>query len=36
VDGLDVLAKIEAVPVNGETPLDRIDVTRVRVVPPAP
>jgi cyclophilin family peptidyl-prolyl cis-trans isomerase len=36
VDGLDVLARIEAVPVNGETPLDRIDVTRVRVVPPAP
>ena len=31
-DGLDVLDKIEAVPVNGETPVTRIDVTRVRVV----
>lgn len=34
VDGLDVLEKIEAVPVEGETPVDRIDVTRVRVVRP--
>ncbi|MBI3049358.1 MAG: peptidylprolyl isomerase [Acidobacteria bacterium] len=33
VDGLDVLGKIEAVPVNGETPVDRIEVTRVRVLP---
>jgi peptidyl-prolyl cis-trans isomerase B (cyclophilin B) len=32
VDGLDVLAKIEAVPVNGETPVDRIEVTRIRVI----
>jgi peptidyl-prolyl cis-trans isomerase B (cyclophilin B) len=32
VDGLDVLAKIEAVPVNGETPIDRIEVTRVRLI----
>jgi peptidyl-prolyl cis-trans isomerase B (cyclophilin B) len=31
-DGLDVLDKIEAVPVNGETPVTRIDVTRIRVV----
>ena len=36
VDGLDVLAKIEAVSVNGETPVDRIEVSRVRVVPPGP
>lgn len=36
VDGLDVLDKIEAVPVNGETPVTRIDVTRVRVLSPAP
>ena len=34
VEGLDVLEKIEAVPVNGETPVDRIEVTRVRVVKP--
>ena len=33
VDGLDVLEKIEAVPVNGETPVDRVEVTRVRVLP---
>jgi peptidyl-prolyl cis-trans isomerase B (cyclophilin B) len=34
VEGLDVLDKIEAVAVNGETPLDRIEVIRVRVVGP--
>jgi peptidyl-prolyl cis-trans isomerase B (cyclophilin B) len=34
VEGLDVLEKIEAVPVNGETPVDRIEVSRVRVVRP--
>jgi peptidyl-prolyl cis-trans isomerase B (cyclophilin B) len=32
VEGLDVLDKLEAVPVNGETPVDRIEVSRVRVV----
>jgi peptidyl-prolyl cis-trans isomerase B (cyclophilin B) len=32
VDGLDVIAKIEAAPVNGETPVDRIEVIRARVV----
>lgn len=32
VEGLDVVAKIEAVPVNGETPVTRVDVARVRVV----
>ena len=31
VEGLDVVEKIEAVPVNGETPVTRIDVTRVTV-----
>ena len=36
VEGLDVVEKIEAVPVNGEAPVTRIEVTRVRVVPPAP
>jgi peptidyl-prolyl cis-trans isomerase B (cyclophilin B) len=34
VEGLDVLDRIEASPVNGETPVDRIEVTRVRVVRP--
>jgi peptidyl-prolyl cis-trans isomerase B (cyclophilin B) len=34
IDGLDVLDAIEKVPVDGETPIDRIDVTRVRVVEP--
>lgn len=34
VEGLDVVDKIEAVPVNGETPVTRIEVTRVRVVTP--
>ena len=34
IDGLDVLERIEAVPVNGETPVERVDVTRVRVVRP--
>ena len=31
VSGLDVVEKIEAQPVNGETPVARIEVTRVRV-----
>ena len=34
VDGLEVVERIEAVPVNGETPLTRVDVTRVRLVAP--
>jgi cyclophilin family peptidyl-prolyl cis-trans isomerase len=33
VEGLDVIEKIEAVPLNGETPVTRIEVSRVRVVP---
>jgi hypothetical protein len=32
VEGQDVIDKIEAVPVNGEAPVTRIEVTRVRVV----
>ena len=32
VEGLDVLDKIEAVPVNGETPVTRIEVSRIRIV----
>ncbi len=34
VDGLDVAKAIEAVPVNGETPLQEVMLTRVRVVKP--
>jgi peptidyl-prolyl cis-trans isomerase B (cyclophilin B) len=33
VDGMDVVEKIEATPVNGETPVNRIDLVRVRVQP---
>jgi peptidyl-prolyl cis-trans isomerase B (cyclophilin B) len=33
VEGLDVIEKIEAVPVDGETPVTRIEVSRIRVVP---
>jgi cyclophilin family peptidyl-prolyl cis-trans isomerase len=31
IEGLDVLQKIETTPLNGETPVTRIDVTRVTV-----
>jgi peptidyl-prolyl cis-trans isomerase B (cyclophilin B) len=31
VSGLDVVQKIEALPVNGETPIDRVDLVRVRL-----
>ena len=31
IDGLEVLARIESVPLNGETPVTRIDVARVTV-----
>jgi peptidyl-prolyl cis-trans isomerase B (cyclophilin B) len=34
VSGMEVVDKIEAVPVNGETPVERIDVTTVMVVKP--
>ena len=34
VEGLDVLDRIEAVAVNGETPVERIEVFRVRVLAP--
>jgi peptidyl-prolyl cis-trans isomerase B (cyclophilin B) len=33
VDGLDVVAKIESAPRDGETPTTRIEVTGVRIVP---
>jgi peptidyl-prolyl cis-trans isomerase B (cyclophilin B) len=31
VSGLDVVQKIEASPVNGETPIDRVELLRVRI-----
>lgn len=34
VEGLDVVQKIEAVPVDGETPVDRVELVRIRVLPP--
>jgi cyclophilin family peptidyl-prolyl cis-trans isomerase len=34
IEGMDVLEKIEATPVDGEAPVTRVDVTRVRVVTP--
>ena len=36
VEGLDVVDRIEAVAVNGETPVERIEVTGVRVLKPGP
>ena len=33
VEGLDVVEKIETVPVNGETPAERVEVMRVRLSP---
>jgi peptidyl-prolyl cis-trans isomerase B (cyclophilin B) len=36
LDGLDVVEKIDAVPVNGETPVMPITLSKVRVVPPQP
>jgi peptidyl-prolyl cis-trans isomerase B (cyclophilin B) len=34
IQGMDVLEKIEAVPVNGEAPVTRVEVTAVRVIMP--
>ena len=34
VEGLDVVEKIEATPVNGEAPLTRVEVSTVTVIPP--
>jgi cyclophilin family peptidyl-prolyl cis-trans isomerase len=34
VEGMDVVAGIEAVPLEGEAPVTRVEVTRVRVIPP--
>ena len=34
VSGIDVVQKIEAAQVNGETPIERIELRRVRVVAP--
>ena len=36
VEGLEVIEQIEAVPVNGEAPMTRIEVTTIRVVSPEP
>ena len=36
VEGLEVIEQIEAVPVNGEAPVTRIEVTTIRVVSPEP
>ncbi len=33
VEGLDVVEKIEGLAVNGETPAERVEVTRIRVTP---
>ncbi len=34
VSGIDVVQKIEAAAVNGETPVERIELRRVRIVAP--
>jgi cyclophilin family peptidyl-prolyl cis-trans isomerase len=34
VSGIDVVQKIEAAAVNGETPVDRIELRRVRIEKP--
>jgi peptidyl-prolyl cis-trans isomerase B (cyclophilin B) len=34
VEGLDVVERIEATPVNGETPVTRVEVTSVKVLGP--
>jgi len=36
LDGMDVVEKIEAVPVNGESPVTRVDLRTARVVRPQP
>ena len=35
IDGLDVLDKISQVPLNGEAPVTRVDLVRVRPIPAA-
>ena len=32
VEGMDVVKKIESVPIQGETPVTRVDVSAMRVV----
>jgi peptidyl-prolyl cis-trans isomerase B (cyclophilin B) len=32
IDGLDVVEKIDAAPVTGESPVTRIDLIRVRII----
>ena len=35
-DGMPVIEKLAAVPLNGEEPVTRVEIARVRIVPPAP
>jgi peptidyl-prolyl cis-trans isomerase B (cyclophilin B) len=32
VDGMDVVDRIDAAPVNGESPVARIEITKVRII----
>jgi cyclophilin family peptidyl-prolyl cis-trans isomerase len=32
IDGLDVVEKIDAAPVTGESPVTRIDLIKVRII----
>ena len=36
VDGMPVIEALAKVPLNGEEPVTRVEITRVRVVPPRP
>ena len=36
VDGMPVVEALAKVPLNGEEPVTRVEITRVRIVPPAP
>jgi peptidyl-prolyl cis-trans isomerase B (cyclophilin B) len=36
LDGMAVVDKIEGTPVNGESPITRVDIARVRIIPPQP
>jgi len=36
VDGMPIVEALAKVPLNGEEPVTRVEITRVRIVPPAP
>ena len=36
VDGMPLVEALAKVPLNGEEPVTRVEITRVRIVPPAP